>query len=432
MVATVKDRLGLRELVAIGIGSMIGGGIFSVMGTANAIAGHATVLVFLMGGIIAMLAGYNYARLAVTYRQDGASYTYLLKAFPRYPLIAFFTGWSVIVGYIGTLALYAYTFGAYGAAMLGYTDSEPVRTLLAFVILVVFLYINLRGIREMGESEDVIVYFKVAIMLTLGLVGVFFAKVEYFQPFFNKGQIPVVLSGALVFVAFEGFQLITNSVEETANPQRHTPLAIYLSIIIVTLIYITLAIAVLGVLTEEEIRNAREYAIAEALKPIFGEWGFMLASLTALLATSSAINGTFFGASRMLATISSEGVFPPFLSRRNRRMIPHYALLAMFVLAGLFVLYGHLDGIIAFASMTFLLVSMAVSLANLRLHRQTQSRAGIVLLSLMLMGLTVGLMVYYLYRHEPDTLRDIGLVYLLIALLFTVYHAGRRRHSSAA
>lgn len=423
----VKDKLGLKELTAIGIGSMIGGGIFSVMGLAEEIAGHATVLVFVMGGIIALFAGYNYAKLAVAFRQDGASYIYLRRAFPSRPVIASFVGWSVIVGYIGTLALYSYTFGSYGAAMLGFPDSYPIRTLLAFVILSVFLLINLKGIREMGESEDVIVFFKVAIMLSLGLVGLFYIQPAHFIPLFDKGYNAVLLSGAVVFVAFEGFQLITNSVVETENPQRNTPLSIYLSILIVTVIYVVLAIAVMGILSHEEILAAKEYAIAEALKPIFGEWGFALASIAALLATSSAINGTLFGASRMMADIAKDGIFPSILSRRNTRMIPYYALLAMFVLSGLFVLYGRLDSIIAFSSMTFLLVSLAVAVANLRLYKKTNSHPLIVIASLLLMTMTVGLMILYLYRHETKTLIDIGLIYLLIAILFAIFRLTKQK-----
>jgi len=425
----IPEKLGLRELVAIGIGSMIGGGIFSVMGLANGIAGHATVLVFAVGGIIAFFAGYNYARLALAFREDGASYTYLRHAFPRRRWIASFVGWSVIVGYIGTLALYAYTFGSYGAAMLGFADDTAVRTLMAFGILTLFVLINLRGVRETGESEDIIVFFKVAIMMTLGVVGLFHIEPGHFRPLFDRGVPAVFLSAALVFVAFEGFQLITNAVVETENPGKNTPLSIYLSIVIVTLIYITLAVSVMGILTPEEIRASREYAIAEALRPIFGQWGFVLASLAALLATSSAINGTLFGASRMLADIAGDGILPVVLARRNRKMIPYYSLLLMFVLSALFVLFGRLESIVAFSSMTFLLVSLAVGVANYMLRRETASHPAVVLISLGLMGGTVGLMLYYLWHHEREILKDIGLIYLLIALLFVLFRHTKKQRS---
>jgi amino acid transporter len=424
-VPEASEKLGLKELVAIGIGSMIGGGIFSVMGLAHGVSGHATVLVFALGGTIAFFAGYNYARLALRYREDGASYTYLRHAFPRRRWIASLVGWSVIVGYIGTLALYAYTFGSYGAAMFGYPDQEVVRPLLAFAILTLFLLINLQGVKETGISEDIIVFFKVAIMMTLGVIGLFYIQPAHFSPLFDKGVTSVFLSGALVFVAFEGFQLITNAVVETERPERNTPLSIYLSIVIVTLIYIILAISVMGILSPEEIRSSREYAIAEALRPIFGHWGFVLAALAALLATSSAINGTFFGASRMLADIAGDGILPRVLARRNRRMIPYYSLLLMYLMGSLFVLFGELESIVAFSSMTFLLVSLVVGIANLKLYRETGSHPGVVLLSLALMVTTVGLMLGYLWGNDRETLEKIGLIYLLIVVLFLLFRLTR-------
>ena len=147
------EKLGLKELVAIGVGSMIGGGIFSVMGMAEGIAVTATPLVFLLGCVIAMLAGYNYAKLALVFHEDGASYTYIKTAFPSVPFLSGLAGWSVLLGYIGTLALYAYTFGAYGAAMFGLGGSYWLKTLLGITIMAFFLIVNIRGIRSAGDHH---------------------------------------------------------------------------------------------------------------------------------------------------------------------------------------------------------------------------------------------------------------------------------------
>ena len=417
----MSDKLGLKELIAIGIGSMIGGGIFSVMGLASEISGHATPFVFIMGGIIAAFAGYNYAKLALAFEEDGASYIYLRRAFPKKPFIAAIVGWSVIVGYIGTLALYSYTFGSYAAAMFNFPNSYFVRTLFALSILSIFLGINLKGIKEMGESEDIIVFLKVLIMFIMGGAGLLFIDKNHFIPLFDKGIGSVFLSGAMVFVAFEGFQLITNSVAETKNPSKNTPLSIYLSIVIVTLIYILLAVSTLGILTQQEIAKAKEYAIAEALKPIFGEYGFILASLAALLATSSAINGTLFGASRMMADIAKDKIFPSFLSKKNRKNIPYHALLTMYILAAAFVFYGKLDSIIAFSSMTFLLVSLAVAIANLKLYKNTNSHIFIIIISIILMSATILLMISYMYQNDRENLYAIAVIYLSITVLFLIY-----------
>lgn len=127
--AAASDQrvLGLPELIAIGVGGMIGGGIFSVLGITVDIAGHAAPLAFAVGSLVAFAAGYSYVKLALAFRDDGASFTYLEHAFPQHPNVAGIAGWTVIVGYVGTLALYAFTFGAYGAHLLGGSGEDDLR-----------------------------------------------------------------------------------------------------------------------------------------------------------------------------------------------------------------------------------------------------------------------------------------------------------------
>lgn len=425
------QKLGLKELVAIGVGSMIGGGIFSVMGMAEGIAGTATPLVFALGGLIALLAGYNYARLALAFREDGASYTYIKAAFPSARYLSGLAGWSVLLGYIGTLALYAYTFGVYGAAMLGLEKNYWVKTLLGLGILSLFLFINIRGIRSAGRSEDIIVYVKIMVMGVMAVAGLFFLNPVHFEPLFSQGVGSVFLGGAIVFVAFEGFQLITNSVVESENPERNVPLGIYLSIGIVTFIYVVLAVTVMGALESDAIRSAHEYAVAEALRPIFGHGGFYLAALAALLATSSAINGTLFGASRMMADIAKDEIFPSLFSHTDRDHTPENALFLMFILSSLFVIFGRLGDIVAFASMTFLLISLAVSVANWRLLAKTGSSRAVVGLSIVLMLGTWVLMIVYLWGEERGTLEDIAMIYLLLGITYSLYYSLGHRAKGA-
>jgi amino acid transporter len=416
-----EEKLGLKELVAIGVGGMIGGGIFSVIGIAGEIAGNATPFVFVVGSLVAFFTGYSYVKLALTFKEDGASYIYLKHAFPAEQEIAGFTGWSVITGYVGTLALYSYTFGAYGAAMLGFENNYAVRTLLGLFILSAFLYINLKGVKSAGESEDILVYLKIFILLIFGVVGLFLVNPEHFKPLFNHGIPSVFLGGAIVFVAFEGFQLITNSVVEAREPEKNLPLGVYLSIGIVSVIYILLAITVMGVLSFEEILRAKEFAVAEAMKPIFGDYGFAIVSLAALLATSSAINSTLFGASRMMADIARDRYFPPILARKTETLIPKNALLFLFILSALFLIFGRLEAIVAFSSMTFLLVSLAVAIANFRLRGVTNANLGIVLAAIALITTTIVLMIIYLLKHEIDTLLKILFIYISAATAFVVY-----------
>ncbi len=409
-----RRKLGLIELIAMGVGGMIGGGIFSVLGLAVGITGHAAPFSFLLGALIALAAGYSYIRLALSFRDDGASYTYLARAFPRQPAIASLAGWTVITGYVGTLALYAFTFGAYGADLLGQANNNLLRMALSVAVLLFFLIVNLAGTRTTGRTEDLVVYAKIILLGVFALAGFTTIRKDYLTPVFDHGIASVFMAGALIFVAFEGFQLITNAVHETRNPGRNIPRGIYGSIIITSLIYITLAIVGIGNLPVPDLIKAEEYALAAAAKPVLGNAGTVLVGIAALLATSSAINATTFGAARMMAEMAEGGHMPRPLALRNDADVPWLANLMLTGLAMGFTMAGGLEIIAAFSSLTFLLVSIGVSVANLRLRRKTASRLSLILLGIILMSITVTLLIVHMWQESPEKLLAMLAIYAAI------------------
>jgi len=412
-------KLGLKELIAMGVGGMIGGGIFSVLGMAVGISGHAAPLAFALGGLLAFVAGYSYVRLALAYHNDGASFTYLEIAFPKHIRIAAITGWTVIIGYVGTIALYAFTFGAYGADLFGYAGSVPVRHMLSLAIILIFLFINLRGVKFAGNIEDIVVYGKIVLLSVLALAGAHVIQPERFSPLLDHGVASVFMAGALIFVAYEGFQLITNSVCESRQPERNIPLSIYGSIGIVLLIYTVLAIVAVGSMDAEMLIQAEEYALAVAAGPVLGEWGPILVDVAALLATASAINATMFGASRMMAEMAKEHAMPRPFSFRNREQVPWAAVCTIALLSLMFTLLGGLELIAAFSSMTFLLVSTAVGVANFRLRGKTGANVLLVVSGVMLLVVTMMTLVIYLIENDLPTLIWMGAIYLTIIVAET-------------
>ncbi|NQV22731.1 MAG: amino acid permease [Rhodopirellula sp.] len=411
-----EEKLRLPELLAMGIGGMIGGGIFSVLGMAVGISGHAAPLAFLVGSFVALAAGYSYVKLALGFHSDGASFTYLDKAFPSHPNVAGIAGWTVVVGYIGTLALYAFTFGAYGAHLLGSAADPTVRMALSAGVLLFFMAVNLRGVASTGRTEDLIVATKVILLGLFAAAGIFSIKQDHLVPVFDKGGSSVFIAGAMIFVAFEGFQLITNAVLETENPERNVPRGIYGSIIITSVIYVGVSIVAVGNLTPDELSAAEEYALAMAAKPALGNAGEILVDLAALLATSSAINATAFGASRMMAEMATEERMPEAFSFRSRVNVPWVAIVTLTVLAGVFTVVGGLETIATFSSLTFLLISIAVSVANLRLRKVTHSNAGLVLLGIGLMLTTISLLLVHLWNEEHETFLWLGGFFTAIIL----------------
>ena len=412
----------------MGVGGMIGGGIFSVLGLAVGIAGHAAPLAFLIGALIALAGGYSYVKLALTFRDDGASYTYLLRAFPKIPFLSTLGGWTVIIGYVGTLALYAFTFGAYGADLLGQGSNPPFRMALSALVLVFFLILNLRSTSDSGRVEDIIVYTKIALLGFFALAGSVTVKAENLTPVLNHGLASVFMAGALVFVAFEGVQLITNALSEMRDPDRNVPRGIYISITVTSVIYIVLAVVGVGNLGEAQLIEAKEYALAAAARPVLGEAGVVLVGVAALLATSSAINATAFGASRMMVQMAKEKRMPAALSGHNAAGAPHIAVFALIAMAMAFTIAGGLEVIAAFSSMTFLLVSIGVAAANLKLHKTSASSPLLIVLGLTLMSTTIALLVRYLWENDRTTLTIILALYIIVGLAAAFYELLRRRH----
>jgi len=362
--------LGLKELIAMGVGGMVGGGIFSVLGLAMSLSGHAAPLAFTLGGLLALLTGWSYAKLGLAFRSAGGSFTYLEHAFSQ-ANVAGLAGWLLIAGYIGTMSLYAYTFGAYGSALLG-TGSQTLilHHFLASLILLLFMGINLYGAQAAGGIEDIIVLVKVAILLAFAVIGLAYAAPSSLLPFFNQGGSGVLMGAALIFVAYEGFELIPNAINETADPARNLPRAILLSIILSAIIYVLVSLVAVLNLTTDDIEKYKEYALAVAAQPLLGKAGFVLIGLGAILSTASAINATMFGTARLAAIMASEHALPCAFGHRSRTTtVPWVSLLVLTFVTLAFVNLADLTMISSFASATFLLIFASINLSAYRLRK---------------------------------------------------------------
>jgi len=407
------EKLGLKELVAMGVGGMVGGGIFSVLGLSVALAGHAAPLAFGVGGVIALLTGFSYARLGLSFRSDGGSFTYLEHAF-RHRNISGLGGWLLLTGYIGTLALYAYTFGVYGAAMFG-QNLPAMHHLLESLVLLLFLGINLYGVKAAGKSEDVIVMVKVLILALFAIVGIFYVKTDHLLPVFDMGKTGVLMGAALIFVAYEGFELIPNAVNETKNPERNLRKAILISILVTTAIYILVSLVAVGNLLPADISKYKEYALAVAAKPFLGKSGFMLIGLGALLSTASAINATLFGTARLGMVMAQESELPRVFSHKERtKDIPYVSLLFISTLTLLFVNTSDLTIISSFASSTFLLLFTAINLSAIRLRKKISMHILIPLVGLLLSLASWVVLIVYLFKTDWKALEWMGTLYLCV------------------
>ena len=398
----------------MGVGGMVGGGIFSVLGLAMGISGHAAPIVFAIGGVIALFTGRSYAKLGVVFRSAGGSFTYLEHAFTNRN-IAGIGGWLLLGGYIGTLALYAYTFGAYGSAMLGgEAGHHPMmHHVLASMIMLVFLGMNLYSVAAASSSEVLIVTIKVAILMLFGVVGVFYVKDDYVFPVFNMGVNGAVIAASLIFVAYQGFELIPNSIHDMKNPQRNLGRGIMISILIAMTIYVLVALVAVGNLTADQVTEQGEYALAVAAQPFLGRGGFILISLAALLSTASAINATMFGTARMGMVMAQEHDLPRVFSFKERRAeIPWVSLTAITVITLVFVNVADLGIISSFASSTFLLIFASINFSAFHLRKKIDSGAALPLIGCVLAAGALGVLFWHLWQAAPHSLWIIGGFYI--------------------
>ncbi len=418
--------LGLKELIAMGVGGMVGGGIFSVLGLSIGLAGHAAPLAFALGGILALITGWSYARLGLCFHSDGGSFTYLEHAF-RHPNVAGLGGWLLIAGYIGTLSLYAYTFGAYGAALLGHHEYLPVlHHFLETAIILIFLGVNLYGVQAAGHTEDIIVLVKVVILSSFAVMGLTQADVSRLIPFFNHGGDGLLMGAALIFVAYEGFELIPNAVSETRDPERNIPRAIMISIIITTLLYVLVSFVAVSNLSLSDLNRYKEYALAVAAEPFLGRAGFVLIGLGALLSTASAINATMFGAARLGSIMAREHALPRVFGHRTRTTsVPWVSLLTLSLVTLGFVNIAKLTAISSFASATFLLIFASINLSAFRLRKKISVHPFMPLAGFVGCLTSWAILIAYLWKHDGNSLKWMFVAYLTIGIIELIFSKRR-------
>ncbi len=425
-----KKELRLAELIAIALGGMVGGGIFAILGVSVEQIGNATPVAFLIGGVLASFAAYSYVKLALYYKDEGATYSFFKKTFPNSHFASSAIGWLVVFGYISTLALYAFTFSTYLGSLLPFNNSYWLNKLIAGGIILLFVIVNIKSVKGMGKVEDWMVYTKLILLLFISGLLAGKGSIENFTPIFesNTTLISILIISSVTFVAFEGFQLVIHAYDEMDQPTKNIPRAIYSSIAIATLLYVILAIGALATIPKETIIQDKEYALAAGAQDILGEFGMFIVIFGALLATSSAISGTLFGASRLIAVIAKDGYLPQKLSNRTNNNIPKNAIIVMATLSFALILSGGLQIILEFGSITFIIVSFLMAYSNFLKRKETKTHVIPALIAIF--GLfTGGLLIFYFeYTENPLQLLYIFIMYVVLIIGAFIYAKKNETH----
>jgi amino acid transporter len=420
-------KLGLLEVIAMGVGGMVSGGIYAVLGVAMAQAGNAVPVSYLIAGVITLLTAYSYLKLTLHFGEHGGVFSFVEHVVDS-PTVAAYVGWVLVVGYVGVMAMYAFAFGAYtltaARAIVGIELPQLLRPVISVVVVTLFVGLNLSGVRETGLFEDIAVYIKIAILLSLAVLGIVFYDGNVTAiDFFSEGVVSPITGFAIIFVSYEGFQLLVYDYEDIENVERVLPIGMYVAIVIAILIYVSVSFMATLHLTPEQLVAHEEVALAEAVShiPVLGATGFVLVILSAMKSTSSGINATLFGTARLVHKISTEGALPRAFSFRNREGIPVYALLVMGGLTAAFAALGSLKQITEFGSVAFLLSFAVTNYTNFQLADVTGSNRLVPALGLVGTGVAIPIVLYHLYLTDVEILLWILGIFVLIFLLEFLY-----------
>ena len=310
-----SEKIGYWEVTAIGVGGMVGGGIFAVLGLSVNLTHGGAPLAFLIAGLVALVTAYSYTKLSVTFPSQGGTVAFLDRAFGS-GLITGSMNILLWISYMVMLSLYAFAFGSYGASL--FPGSQLIwKHVLITVGVVGITGLNLLNAKLIGEAEDWIVLIKLIILILFIAVGIWGVDWPRLAPAKWSPPLNLVAGGMIIFLAYEGFELIANTANDVRNPKTTLPRAFYSSVIFVIILYILVTVVTIGNLPVSKIVAAKDYALAEAARPFLGQAGFLLIAVAAMLSTASAINATVYGAARLSYVIAKDGELPEYLERKT-------------------------------------------------------------------------------------------------------------------
>lgn len=451
----MSEKIGLLETISLAVGGMVGGGIFAVLGVVAAGAGTAAWIAFTLSGLIALCAGYSFVRLnnLCTGLRSPIGQIEEVSGESR---LAGMMGWLLTFGYVGTMAMYAFAFGSYLQELVGLDHllGLPIRPLFSVGSVVLFGGLNLLGARASGKTEDALVASKVAILLLFAGGGLYYGVTRgTVSSGIDAISVGALTAAAMAFVAFEGWELLMFDQDSIENPRETVRKGIYISIVGTTLLYVLVAVVTTNLVSLSTLKAHPETALAIAARPFFGQLGFALIAVAAVISTGSALNATLFSASRLSAQISNatagetgtgetpaasdggqelSGYCEPTPTHRSpsddadsesESGPPTRTIFVLGTLTAIFTFYGSLDGITSFASGAFMTIFGTVSVLAFRKRGEALRTAVVPALGAVGSGAALVALLWNLHRTNPDVLVTTAVIW---AVVLSVYWVPKR------
>jgi amino acid transporter len=413
--APKNKSIGYWSVVSIGIGGMVGGGIFAVLGLAVHLAKGGTPVAFALAGLVALITSYSYARLSTAFPCQGGTVEFINQAFGS-GLIAGGLNILLWLSYNIMLALYAYAFGSYGSSFFAPHLQPVIKHILLSGIIILLTFLNAMRASVVGRLEEWIVGFKVIILLLFITVGFWTIDIQRLKPETWAKTPFLIAGGMIIFLAYEGFELIANTAADVKNPKKTLPRGYYTAVGFVILLYVLVSAVTIGNLSVDKIYAAQDYALAESAKPFLGSLGFTMIAIAALLSTSSAINATLYGASRISYIIARDGELPDILEKK----IWNRPIEGLLITSGITLIVANLfdlSSISMMGSAGFLLIFAAVNAANYRLHKEAKSRKSLAFLGVMICIIALGALIWQRTSESP---KELWILVVMVGAAFLI------------
>jgi amino acid transporter len=422
----------VRGAAFLGIGAMVGAGIFALLGEAGTVAGSAVWLSFLLAGVVSALLGYTVVKLGVRYPSSGGLIAYLIEGFGNGRLVGIASWLGYFAAIVIVCSMVAVSFGSYATSLFVGDDAAGWwDNVFTTAVVIGMAGINIVGSRVVDRAQSLIV------IVLLGVFAVFIAvtlvdidlDLLAFSGYPSPSQI--VASVALTFFAYLGFSVITFAAGDLRDPERELPRAMYAALAVTTVLYVLIALGVFGTLTVDEVIGYGETAIAEAARPALGEAGFVMMAIAALLATSSSVNATLYASGGLTAMLARVGQFPTFFGH-GTRLGRHSGLLITSALVLVIANLVDLSAIASVGSACSLIIFLLVGIAGYLRRAETGSQAVIVLAAIAATATVLAFFAVDTLRDAPETFASIVAIAVLAVVLDVIWKRVRPSDPGAA
>jgi len=427
-----KGSLSLLGTIAMGTGVMIGAGIFALTGQVAEFAGPLFPLAFLVAAVVSGFSAYTYVKVSNKYPSSGGIAMILKKSYGASTI----TGAASLLMAISMIineSLVARTFGTYSLQVFGVNDGGALVPILAIGLIVFAFLVNISGNKVVGTVSKVTAVLKIGGILVFA-VATLWAAGYSFQPVSRQGSADGSTTGflaavALAILAFKGFTTITNSGGEVVEPEKNVGRAIIASLAICLIVYLLVTWAVGSTLTIEQIVAAKDYSLAEASRPAFGEYGVWFTVAIAVIATASGVLASVFAVSRMLAMLTDMNLIPHSHFGMSGTVQRH-TLVYTVILAGLLAAFFDLSRIASLGAIFYLVMDIAIHWGVYRYLRQDVDAAGWILLTAIALDV-VALTAFLLLKAATDPM-IVGIAIAAIAAitLLEKFYLARLRGAS--